>query len=154
MSTVGLESLEHTLELAHTWISDLDRTLEWNNKARAYRLLKSVLHALRDWFQLEEIAHFGAQLPTLLRGAYYEHWRPSGTSAGKHNKAAFLARIDEDFERDPLPNTAQAVMAVFELLSKKITRGEIEHVRRALPDGLRTIWPEPYTAPGEIPLTK
>jgi uncharacterized protein (DUF2267 family) len=41
-------------------------------------------------------------------------------------------------------------MAVFELLSKKITPGEIEHVRRALPDDLRTIWAEPYTAPGAM----
>jgi hypothetical protein len=54
------------------------------------------------------------------------------------------------FARDPLPNTAQAVIAVFELLSEKITLGEIEHVRRALPNDLRTIWPEPYAAPGAV----
>ena len=39
-------------------------------------------------------------------------------------------------------------MAVFELLSKKITASEIEHVRSALPDDLRTIWAEPYVASG------
>jgi uncharacterized protein (DUF2267 family) len=109
-----------------------------------------VLHALRDWLQLEETAHFGAQLPTLLRGAYYEQWRPSATPISTRGKVAFLARVDEDFTRDPLPNTAQAVMAVFELLSKKITLGEVEHVRRALPNDLRTIWPEPYVAPGAV----
>lgn len=47
--------------------------------------------------------------------------------------------IDEDFEEDPLPNAGQAVMTVFELLSKKIAAGETEHVRSALPDDLRTI---------------
>ena len=150
MSTTGLESLEHTLELTHTWINDLDRRLEWNNRARSYRLLKSVSHALRDWLQLEEMAHFGAQLPTLLRGVYYEQWRPSGTPVWKRGKSAFLARVDEDFKQDPLPNTAQAAMAVFELLSEKITPGEVAHVRRGLPDDLRTIWPEPYAAPGEM----
>ena len=150
MSTTGLQGLEHTLELTHVWINDLDAALEWNNKARAYRLLKSVLHALRDWLQLEEMAHFGAQLPTLLRGVYYEQWRPSGTPVWKRGKSAFLARVDEDFKQDPLPNTAQAAMAVFELLSEKITPGEVAHVRRGLPDDLRTIWPEPYAAPGEM----
>ena len=150
MSTAGLESLEHTLELTHTWINDLDRRLEWNNRARAYRLLKSVLHTLRDCLQLEETAHLGAQLPTLLRGAYYDQWRPSATPVWKRSKEAFLGRIDEDFARDPLPNTAQAVMAVFEVLSDKISPGEIEHVRRALPNDLRTIWPEPYAAPGAV----
>ena len=46
MSITGLESLQHSLELTHIWINDLDERLEWNNKPRAYRLLKSVLHAL------------------------------------------------------------------------------------------------------------
>ena len=35
--------------------------------------------------------------------------------------------IDEYFEEDPPPNAGQAVLAVFELLSKKIAVGEIEH---------------------------
>jgi uncharacterized protein (DUF2267 family) len=39
-------------------------------------------------------------------------------------------------------------MAVFELLSNKITSGEIEDVRNSLPEELRTLWPEPYAAPG------
>ena len=64
------------------------------------------------------------------------------------SKTALLARVDRDFEQDPLPNTEQAVMAVFELLTKKVTAGEIEHVRYALPADLRTIWAEPYAAPG------
>lgn len=148
MSIKGLEGLQHTLELTHIWINDLDERLEWHNKPRAYRLLKSVLHALRDWLQLNEAADLGAQLPTLLRGIYYDQWRPSGTPVRPRGKAAFLARIDEDFEQDPPANTEQAVMAVFELLSKKVTPGEIEHVRHALPDDLRTIWSEPYSAPG------
>lgn len=148
MSIKGLEGLQHTLELTHIWINDLDERLEWHNKPRAYRLLKSVLHALRDWLQLNEAADLGAQLPTLLRGIYYEQWRPSGTPVRSRSKAAFLARIDEDFGQDPPANTEQAVMAVFELLSKKVTPGEIKHVRHALPDDLRTIWAEPYSAPG------
>ena len=150
MSTVGLEGLDHTVQLTHIWINELDAKLEWNNKARAYRLLKAVLHALRDWLQLNEMADLGAQLPGLLRGAYYEQWRPAITPVKRRTKEDFLARVDESFKQDPLPNTAQAVMAVFELLTKKITPGEIEDVRNALPEELRIIWPEPYTAPGAI----
>jgi uncharacterized protein (DUF2267 family) len=150
MSTAGLESLEHTVQLTHIWINDLEARLGWNNKARAYRLLKAVLHGLRDWLQLNEIADLGAQLPGLLRGAYYEQWRPAITPVKRRTKEDFMARVDESFKQDPLPNTAQAVMAVFELLSKKITPGEVEDVRNALPEELRIIWPEPYIAPGAI----
>ena len=69
---------QHAAELTHAWINDLD---EWNNKRRAYRLLRSVLHALRDRLQLNEAADLGAQLPTLLRGIYCKQWQPSASCA-------------------------------------------------------------------------
>ncbi|GBD42315.1 hypothetical protein HRbin39_01705 [bacterium HR39] len=36
----------------------------------------------------------------------------------------------------------QIARAVFELLNEKITRGEIEDVRRSLPKHIRELWPE------------
>ena len=150
MSAQGLEGLDHTVQLTHIWINELDTRLEWNDKARSYRLLKAVLHALRDSLQLNEVADFGAQLPGLLRGAYYEQWRPAVTPVKSRKIEEFLARVDEQFRRDPLANSAQAVMAVFQLLSKKISEGEIEDVRRSLPAEVRNIWPEPYKAPGAV----
>jgi uncharacterized protein (DUF2267 family) len=149
VSAVGLESLEHTVQITHRWINDLDKRLGWNNKPRAYRLLKAVLHALRDWVRLTEAVDLAAQLPELLRGAYYEGWRPAATPVKHRGKADFLARIDAAFKADPLPRTGQAVMAVFQLLSEKISAGEIDHVRHALPEDLKNLWPEPYLAPGE-----
>jgi uncharacterized protein (DUF2267 family) len=113
-------------------------------------LLKAVLHALRDWLQLNEAVDFAAQLPTLLRGAYYEQWRPATTPIKHRTKADFLAHVEDSFKIDPLPQPSLAVMAVLELLSKKITAGEIDDVRRALPAELRTLWPEPYRAAGMV----
>jgi uncharacterized protein (DUF2267 family) len=146
MSAVGLEALDHTLQLTHLWINDLDQRLGWNNKPRAYRLLKAVLHALRDWLPINEAADLAAQLPTLLRGAYYEQWRPAATPVKKRSKADFIARVEESFKADPLTHPSQAVVAVLELLSQKITAGEIKDVRRALPQDLRNLWPEAYAA--------
>jgi uncharacterized protein (DUF2267 family) len=150
MSASGLESLEHTVQITHIWINELDERLGWNNKPRTYRLMKAVLHALRDWLPLNEMADFGAQLPELVRGAYYEQWRPAITPVKKRNKEEFLARVDQSFKQDPIPKTAEAVIAVFELLSRKITAGEIEDVRHSLPQELRNLWPEPYKAPGAV----
>ena len=112
MTAVGLEGLEHTVQLTHTWINELDDRLGWNNKPRSYRLLKAVLHALRDWLQLNEAADLAAQLPTLLRGAYYEQWRPATTPVTHRTKADFLARVEDSFKIDALAQTSQAVMAV------------------------------------------
>jgi uncharacterized protein (DUF2267 family) len=142
MSSIGLESIDHTVQLTHVWINDLDRALGWNNKARSYRLLRSVLHALRDWLQVNESANLAAQLPALVRGIYFDQWRPAATPVKERSKANFLARIERDFYNDPLQDAAHAVSAVFRLLSGKVTAGEISDVRHSLPADLRALWPE------------
>jgi uncharacterized protein (DUF2267 family) len=144
MSAAGLEGLDHTLQLTHSWINELDDRLGWNNKPRSYRLLKAVLHAVRDWLRPAEAADLAAQLPTLLRGAYYEQWRPAAVPVKQRTKADFLARVEDAFRIDPLPQPSRAVTAVFELLSSKVTAGEIEDVRSALPLEIRNLWPEQY----------
>ncbi|MGA2792490.1 MAG: DUF2267 domain-containing protein [Roseiarcus sp.] len=143
MSALGFESIDHTVQLTHAWINDLDQILGWDNKPRAYRLLRVALQALRDWLQVEDCAHFGAQLPTLLRGIYYEHWRPAATPVKQRDRASFLARIDQAFEMDPIDDTAGAARAVFRVLSSKITTGETDKVRHALPHDVRDLWPAP-----------
>jgi uncharacterized protein (DUF2267 family) len=151
MSSAGLESFDHTVQLTHEWINELDRSLGWNNKGRSYHLLKSVLHALRDRLIVEEAADLAAQLPMLLRGAYYEQWRPAAVPERHKTKDDFLARVAAAFKPpQTLEHPGQAVIAVFQLLSKKITSGEIDDVRHALPEDLRNIWPEKYKEPGAV----
>jgi uncharacterized protein (DUF2267 family) len=142
MSAQGLEGLDHTVQLTHIWINDLDDRLSWNDKARSYRLLKAVLHALRDSLKVNEAVDLGAQLPGLLRGAYYEQWRPAITPIRNRHVDQFLVCVSESFKRDPLADPAGAVMAVFELLTEKITEGEISDVKRCLPKEIQRIWPE------------
>jgi uncharacterized protein (DUF2267 family) len=150
MSTQGLEGLEHTVQLTHAWINELDRRLQWDNKGRSYRLLKAVLHALRDSLRVNEVVDLGAQLPTLLRGAYYEQWQPSKAPAKGRSIEQFIESVNGSFQRDPLEDSAKAIMAVFQLLTTKVTEGEIEDVRRGLPESLRTIWPASSRAPGTV----
>ena len=150
MSVVGLESLDHSVELTHSWINELDERLNWNNKSRSYRLLKVVMHALRDWLPVNESADFAAQLPQLLRGAYYEQWRPATTPVKKRTKDDFIAYVERAFKSDPLPRPTQAIMAVFELLSRKISAGEVKDVRDSLPEDLRHLWAEPYSEAGTV----
>jgi uncharacterized protein (DUF2267 family) len=150
MSATGLESLNHTVQLTHMWINELDERLGWNNKPRSYRLLKAVIQALRDWLPASEAADLAAQLPGLLRGVYYEQWRPAAAPVRKRSRAAFIARVQESFEYDPLALPEQETMAVFELLSKKISAGEIEDVRGGLSEDLQQLWPEPYVEAGAL----
>ena len=66
----------HAAEQAQQWVSELARDLGWSEQS-AYRLLRSVLHTLRDWLSPAEMADLSAQLPTLIRGIYFEGWNPS-----------------------------------------------------------------------------
>jgi uncharacterized protein (DUF2267 family) len=136
----GLEGIDNAVQQTHIWINEVERRLAWDSKPRAYRLLKAVLHALRDHLQVNEAVNLGAQLPTLIRGVYYDQWRPATTPVKERGLDSFLARIDADFKPDPIDDTAKAVAAVLAVLSDKISAGEIADVRQSLPAALRKLW--------------
>jgi uncharacterized protein (DUF2267 family) len=146
MSAVGLESIDHTVHVTHAWINELDRLLRWNNKHRSFRLLRTTLQALRDWLPTHEIANFAAQLPELLRGVFYEGWRPAATPVRHRSKANFVERVDRAFQKDPFGYTEEAVAVVFAFLGGKISEGEIEGIRHELPADLRRPWAPPSEA--------
>ena len=102
MSTQGLEGLERTVQLTHIWINDLDRRLKWNDKARSYRLLKAVLHSLRDSLHVKEVADLGAQLPALLRGAFYEQWKPLAIEPRKKQRRRIFGASTTVFHQGPI----------------------------------------------------
>lgn len=146
MSSQGLESIEQSVQTTHRWINELNERLGWGDKARSYRLLRTVLQALRDWLPVNEAVDLAAQLPELVRGAYYEHWRPAKCPVQNRSRKDFLARVDHAFKTDPIAFTPEVVAEVFGLLSDKVGAGEIEDVRNALPADARAPWPQPARA--------
>jgi uncharacterized protein (DUF2267 family) len=141
MSAIGLEGIDQAVQQTHIWINEVESRLGWDSKPRAYRLLRAVLHALRDHLQVNEAADLGAQLPLLIRGLYYEQWQPAKTPLKERDLKSFLDRIDAAFNPDPIEDTAQAASAVLALLSDKVSAGEIDDVQNALPKAIRVLWP-------------
>lgn len=140
MSQTGLTAFDSTLQTTNSWFNDLlDRT-GWTDRHRAYHALRAVLHALRDRLTVEEAAALGAQLPMLVRGFYYEGWHPSGKPLKERKKEAFLAPIAQAFRDDPDVDPEKVTRAVFRVLAKHVTPGEINKVRQALPAELRELW--------------
>ena len=142
MTTTGLEIVDHTVHTTNEWLKELNNLMDWDDRHRSWRLLRAVFHALRDWLQVNEAAHLGAQLPTLLRGLYYEGWHPAGTPVKKRSLADFRARIDKAFDTDPLKDPNDAISAVFVLLARHVTKGEVADVRQSLPKDVRELWPK------------
>jgi uncharacterized protein (DUF2267 family) len=140
MNKRGLEVLDHTVQLTHEWIDELDKKLGWKDKHRSFRLLRSVLQTLRDCLPLNESADFAAQLPILLRGVYYEQWRPGQTRSHHWTLDSFLQRLHHFFPSDPVEDMADVVSITFDLFSKKISTGEIRDVIACLPREIQQLW--------------
>jgi uncharacterized protein (DUF2267 family) len=139
MSETGVFALDETVILADQWLNELMRAVDWDDKHRAYRLLRATLHALRDQLAPHEAVRFGAQLPVLMRGLYYAGWRIRETS--EQAEGAFLAHIEAAFKQDPNADTEGLVREVFKLLAHKCSPVEIKHVKNLLPANVRSLWP-------------
>jgi uncharacterized protein (DUF2267 family) len=140
MSATGLEVFDSTIQKTNIWLKDLMELLG-GDRHKAYQALRAVLHALRDRLTVEEAAEFGAQLPMLIRGIYYEGWNPTGKPVKERHREQFLARIQQQFKGDAETNPEIVAQAVFSLLQNHIAQGEIEDVKHILPLKIRDLWP-------------
>jgi uncharacterized protein (DUF2267 family) len=136
MSTNFKQAAQHAQE----WVNDLAEDLGWDER-RAYHLLRQVLPTLRDWLQPEEMADLAAQLPVLIRGIFFEGWRPGDSRVLDRKKEDFMERVLEAFSDDLLNDPDEAVAAVFRLLARHVSHGEIAQVRNSLKKPLRELWP-------------
>jgi uncharacterized protein (DUF2267 family) len=133
---------ESTLQTTHKWLRELELIASLRNESEAYSVLRAVLHSLRDRLLPDEAVNLAAELPMLIRGFYYEGWKPGSTPK--------KLRTLEDFLRDmpPLPSpdetfdAEKAVRSVFLMLDHRISEGEIEDIRQMLPEEVRSLWPE------------
>jgi uncharacterized protein (DUF2267 family) len=141
MSATGLEVFDTTLQKTNSWLKDLMEVLGWPDRHKAYLALRATLHALRDRLTVEEVAQLGAQLPMLIRGFYYEGWDPTNKPLRVRHREQFLERILQAFRRDDGIDPEKVARAVFTVLEKRVTEGEIEDVKHVLPAELRDLWP-------------
>jgi uncharacterized protein (DUF2267 family) len=146
MSTSGLDVFDKTLQITHVWLNELceeigpDRQLAWH-------VLGAVLRAIRDRLPADLAAHLGSQLPLLLRGAYYDRFRPSELPSGLRSLDEFLQGIGSELEMSRPVNSRNATGAVFQILSRHVNRSQIDKVRQSLPEEVRAIWHDDPNAP-------
>lgn len=133
MSATGLPVFHETAQLSNLWLNEVMVAVDWDDKHRAYRLLRATLHALRDRLSAHEAVQFGAQLPVLIRGFYYDGWHMRDTISRERMKTEFLGHIEAAFKQDLNNDTEGLVREVFKLMARRISYGEIEDVKHMLP---------------------
>ena len=131
-----------TLQKTQIWLNELMFELDWEGKPeKTYLALRTVLHALRDRLTVEEAVQLGAQLPMLVRGFYYEGWTLKGKPHKERHKEDFLAHVKTAFKNDVTARPESIVRAVFKVLERHTSDGEIEDVKNLLPKALHELWP-------------
>jgi uncharacterized protein (DUF2267 family) len=139
MSATGLEVFDKTLQTTNIWLNEImdrigpDRQLAW-------KALSTVLHVLRDRLPVELAAHFGAQLPLLVRGVYYDRFEPARLPSDCRTPEEFRAEVAEGLSDVTPVDADEAIAAVFGVLDRHVSEGQLAKVRNALPKGLKMVW--------------
>jgi uncharacterized protein (DUF2267 family) len=140
MSVHRPEVLSRTVQETDSWLEELREDLGLENHSQSYGALRSVLHALRDRLTVDMAVHLSAQMPVLLAGIYFDGWKPSQTPNDIERWDEFVAdvalRAAGHDELDP----NLAAQAVFALLERRLTPGQVEKVVGELPKQLQEIW--------------
>ena len=139
MAATGLEVFDKTLQTTNTWLNEIgerigpDRQLAWH-------ALGAVLHTLRDRVPVDLAAHVGAQLPLLVRGLYYDGWRPSEGPDKARTLDGFLERVADGLTAARPVDPRDAAQAVFRVLSHHMDPGQVGKLVEALPQPVQDLW--------------
>lgn len=138
----GAESpqLPGALTVARDWVADYARRLGWHNLDLAFAAQLAGLHTLRDALPRESAILLGLALPTLVRGFYFEGWRPHGHGAAR-SRHLFLEQISERLHRNPAADPDAVAWALLQQLSARLAAADVETARLALPEALHALWP-------------
>jgi uncharacterized protein (DUF2267 family) len=139
MSEAEPSIIERNVEKAHIWLKEISHEFGDEDHQYAYRALRAVLHALRDRLPVDVAAKLAAQLPTFIRGVYYEDWDPSRTPLPIHDVDAFLDRVAREGRMAGETEASLAVTAVARVLRRHVSAGEIDEVLTVLPDKFRVL---------------
>ena len=104
-------------------------------------LIGPSLHALRDRIGPQNAVHLGAQLPTLIRGIYYEGWHMAGTPTKERHMEQFLDHIRTELPGASAIEVEPAARAVFDVMWEQLDPGEITKLIEMFPEELRDLWP-------------
>ena len=149
--TTGLAVFDTTLRETNEWLRLIEERLRPCDRQQAYSALRAVLHVLRDRLPEHAVLGLSAQVPMLVRGILLEGWRPGDGPSSIRDPDEFAEAVGEHFP-PKFPREPQAALAaVLEVISMRITDGEVQKMIRCLPEPLRVFWPAQLTSQGGGP---
>ena len=133
------DSIDSTVAKTREWIDETAAELGTEDRREAYRVLRAFLHVVRDRIGVNEAAQLAAQLPQLLRGAFYENWVPSRTPERYRDGDTFLRKLAEQTLLAGETEASYAAAAAMRVLRRHVSEGELEDVLANFPVELREL---------------
>jgi uncharacterized protein (DUF2267 family) len=124
---------------ANHFINEVADELGTDNRSRAARTTRAVLHALRDRLIPDEAVQFAQGLPMALKSIYFDQYDISRTPVKIRNQNDFLDYIrskDRMSEMEDFPDqeaVVEGLRAVFTILEEHMDAGQINKIKRLLP---------------------
>jgi len=142
MKWTGLDVFDSTIQRTNTWLKELMMELNWSDHRKTYLALRCVLHSLRDHLPIDAIT-FGEQLPMLICGFYFDGWEVVGKPLPLGTRNDFLSFLSNSLARngDDSSDPEVVARAVFRLLDRKVTDGEIKDIHHLMPLAVLDLWP-------------
>lgn len=120
------------------WIDEACFRLSTDDRQHGWHALRGVFFALRDRLPMEEAFDPAAQLPIVLRGMFFDGYRPANKPE-KYGPEEFLLRIDDEIAMANLGDPQYTAQVVYGMLCEHVSPGEMEDVFYALPESIRCI---------------
>jgi uncharacterized protein (DUF2267 family) len=138
-------------EFVHLVAEDLEVS-----RNKAGRVIRAVLHALRNRLSHEDSFHLMAQLPMVFKGVYVDGWKFDKVYKRITHLTDFLDEVRQedgglagyDFGNDI--KAKQAVTAVFKGLNFLISEGEMNNIISVMPPQLKKFIKEVIAGEGTI----
>lgn len=92
MGVTGADAFDKSLNKTNEWLQDRMAELNFSQQKQAYQ-------TLRDRLVVDEAVQLGSQLPMLVRGFYYEGWKPSRTA--DRSKPTFFENVRQAMASAP-----------------------------------------------------
>lgn len=109
------------------WLQDVRVIYDFEQDEHAFILLRATLKGLRDHLTQEEVITLGNILPAILRGFYYEGWKPQEIKNENLTRTVFsyLGGTKEIDLEMTLPETLKIIYARIQESNLKVQRIEV-----------------------------
>ncbi len=137
MSITGVHSIDSSITRTNSWLADIADSLGVDDRRLAFRIARAWLHVLRDHLTVDAAAGFGEELTVVLRGVYYEGWKPAQVPV-RSSAAEYATRFAHEarIRAEQVPGAAGVITAV---ARRHLAPGVVDRAFAVLPPTIREL---------------